>query len=182
MNEYRVSFRYARAVIDLAVKEGIAEVVLNDLLLVKRTIDASTELRTFLKNPVILSTKKMKVIRELFESKLSKLTFSFIQIITDKGRESLLRSIAHQYEDQYNTIFNRLPVEITSAKEFNDDFKSSMSDRIAKWTNKEVLAEYKTDPKLLGGFKLQIKDWVFDASIRNQLNDLRSKLVEGKSI
>jgi F0F1-type ATP synthase delta subunit len=38
------------------------------------------------------------------------------------------------------------------------------------------LSEYKVDISLKGGLKIKISDWVFDASIQNQLNKLKITL------
>ncbi len=182
MTEYRVSFRYARAVLNLASQEGIAEEVLNDFHYISESIKQSKDLRAFIHSPVILHLRKKKIINEVFLGKVNKLTQAFILLLTEKGREGLLTSIAYQYEVQYNSQFGRLPVEITSANELSDNFKIEITDKISKWTNKVVLSEFIINKSIIGGLQLKIDDWVFDSSVRNQLNLLHKQMIENNSI
>ena len=43
---------------------------------------------------------------------------------------------------------------------------------------KEVYLIPKIDQRLIGGFKVVINDYVFDASIKNKVDGLRSSLLE----
>jgi F-type H+-transporting ATPase subunit delta len=97
-------------------------------------------------------------------------------LLTEKSRENLLGDIAYQYELIYNEANNRLPVIIYSAVELDEDSKSQIETKLTEWTKKTILSEYKVDPSIKGGLKIKISDWVFDASIQNQLNKLRVAL------
>jgi F-type H+-transporting ATPase subunit delta len=182
MIEYRVSFRYARAVLNLATQEGIAEEVLSDFQYISESIKQSKDLRAFINSPVILHLKKKKIINEVFQSKINKLTHAFVLLLTEKGREGLLVSIAYQFKVQYNLQFGRLPVQITSANELPENVKIDITDKISKWTNKVVLSDFTVNKTIIGGLQLKIDDWVFDSSVRNQLNLLHKQLIEKKSL
>ncbi len=183
MNEYRVSFRYARAVLDLAKQEGIADTVLQDLQFIGKSLKQSRELRAFINNPVTLQTLKKKVLSEIFESKINKLTNAFIMLITDKGRESLLQSIAYQYEEQYNEQNNRMPVEIFTAQEIDELAQKNMCGRLAKWSGKTILPEFKVDKSLLGGVKIQLAGGrILDGSVQYQLSKMHKNLIEGGAL
>ena len=49
---------------------------------------------------------------------------------------------------------------------------------IANKLKKEVYLIPKIDHRLIGGFKVVINDYVFDASIKNKVDGLRSSLLE----
>ena len=49
---------------------------------------------------------------------------------------------------------------------------------IANKLKKEVYLIPKIDQRLIGGFKVVINDYVFDASIKNKVDGLRSSLLE----
>ena len=182
MTEYRVSFRYARAVLNLATQESIAEEILSDFKFVSESIKQSKDLRAFIHSPVILHLRKKKIINEVFIGKVNKLTLAFILLLAEKGRESLIQSIAYQYEVQYNTQYGRLPVEITSANELPENFKIDINGKLSKWTNKVILSDYKINKDIIGGLQLKIDDWVFDSSVRNQLSLLHKQMIENNSL
>ncbi len=183
MNEYRVSFRYARAVLDLAQQENIADNVLQDLQLIGESLKHSRDLRAFINNPVTLQTLKKKVLREVFEAKINKLTNAFVMLITDKGRESLLQSIAYQYEEQYNELNNRMPIEVFTAQEIDELAQKNMCGRLAKWSGKTILPKFKVDNTLLGGVKIVIDGGrILDGSVKNQLEKMHKNLIEGGTL
>ncbi len=182
MVEYKVSFRYAKALLNLAETNKIAEEVLKDLKYISASLSATAQLRSFVSSPIILHLKKRKILNEVFTGRINQLSLNFVLLLAEKGRESLIRSIAYQYEIQYNFMFNRLPVTIISAIELNELTKSLIINKLTSIFGKTMLPEYKIDKSLIGGIVLQIEDMVYDASIRNQLNALRQSLIEGKKI
>ena len=74
MTEYKVSFRYARAVLDLAEQENLSDSIYNDLEFVKKTLRSSLQLRVFTVNPIIQQWRKVRVYKEIFEKRISPLT------------------------------------------------------------------------------------------------------------
>src|SRR3972149_2902290 len=105
MMEHRVSFRYARALLDSAKKEGVTDIIFNEFQQVKRTFEMSRELRQLAASPVIQILRKKKILDMIFkEIKISDLTLSFIIFLIDKRRGNLILSIISEYELQYNLL------------------------------------------------------------------------------
>lgn len=176
MHEKKVSSRYAKAIYGLAKESNLHDTVLSDFTLILKTISNSKELSNMVESPIISSQKKYDVFKEVFEDSISDTTYKFIKLLTEKARENFLDDIAIEYEIIYNEANDRLPVIIYSAVELDDDARSQIISKLTEWTKKTILSEYKVDPSLKGGLKIKINDWVFDASIQNQLDKLRIAL------
>jgi F-type H+-transporting ATPase subunit delta len=176
MNEKKVSSRYAKAVYSLAKESNLQDTILSDFTLILKTIADSRELSNLVESPVISSKKKYDVFKEVFGDSISDSTYNFIKLLTEKSRENLIDDIAIEYELIYNEANNRLPVVIYSAVELDDVAKSEILSKLTEWTKKTILSEYKVDSSLKGGLKIKISDWVFDASIQNQLDKLKIAL------
>lgn len=176
MHEKKISSRYAKAIYGLAKESNLQDAVLSDFALILKTIAGSKELSNMVESPVVSSQKKYDIFKEIFEDSISDTTYRFIKLLTEKSREYLLDDVAYQYELIYNEANNRLPVIIYSAVELDEDAKSQIQSKLTEWTKKTILSEYKVDPALKGGLKIKIDDWVFDASVQNQLNKLRIAL------
>ncbi len=176
MNEQKVSSRYARALLEIARKEGITEKIYSDLKYIRHTIEQSRELKTLTFSPVIQFWRKKKIYEELLTGKVQTLTMNFIILLTDKRRESLLPDICYQYEVQYDELNNILPIEIESAIELSDDIKNKITKKIEKNTNKKVISDFRINKSMKGGLLVKIRDWVYDASLKNQLEILFKKL------
>ncbi|MFA7325525.1 MAG: ATP synthase F1 subunit delta [Candidatus Kapaibacterium sp.] len=176
MHEKKVSSRYAKAIYGLAKESNLQDTVLSDFTLILKTIADSKELGNLVESPVVSSKKKYDIFKEVFEDSISDTTYRFIKLLTEKSRENLLDDIAYQYELIYNEANNRLPVIIYSAVELDEDAKSQIISKLTEWTKKTILSEFKVDPSIKGGLKIKISDWVFDASVQNQLDKLRIAL------
>ncbi|TAL70840.1 MAG: ATP synthase F1 subunit delta [Bacteroidetes bacterium] len=176
MTEQRVSSRYARALLEIAIKEGLTDIVFSDLKYIRHTIEQSRELKTLTFSPVVQFWRKKKIYEELLKDRVHLLTMNFVILLTDKRRESLLPDICYQYEVQYDELNNILPIEIESAVELSDEIKNKITNKIEKNTNKKVFSDFKINKSLKGGLLVKIQDWVYDASIRNQLEILYKKL------
>jgi F-type H+-transporting ATPase subunit delta len=182
MTEQKVSARYARALFDLALENKLQEVIFTDLKYVSSTILSSSDLASVLRSPVITSHKKIKILEEIFASNVDKLTMNFITLLANKTRENLITSIYYQFEIIYNEFKNNIPVTFVTAVELDQTMKSSLIEKITKMTGKNVLDTFVVDPKIKGGLLVKIQDWVFDATIENQLKDLYNKLALGQAI
>mgnify|MGYP000094314658 CR=1 FL=1 len=182
MTEYKVSFRYARAVLELAEQQKLSDSIYKDLEFVKKTLNSSTQLRVFTINPIIQEWRKVRVYKEIFEKRISALTLHFLLFIIKKRRSNLIESIAEQYMYQYNELKNRKFVEIQSAVELDEELKTKAINKINSLINKTILPEFKINPELKGGILFKVDDWVYDGSLKNQLEHLHKQLIEGKSI
>ena len=176
MTEHRVSARYAQALIDAATQEGQMEKVHEDFLHVLTNINESKDFRLFLKSPVINHWHKKRIFTEIFEASISKLTLSFLILLAEKKREILIESIIQNFFDLYDKQNNRLKVGISSSIELNDVVRASVIEKLTKNTGMKIIPTYSVDKNLIGGIQIKISDWVFDASVRNQLEQLRIKL------
>ena len=178
MTEQRVSARYARALLDAAKDKPASEEILKDLEFISEVADESRDFRTMIESPVIYNWQKKKVISEIFETKISKITLQFLLLLADKKRESLIFDIIEQYRRIFNKRNNRLPIKVVSAVELSNDLKEKIAGKISLWTEKTVLPTYAVDSSLKGGLKVEIEDWIFDATLKNQLDVLYHTLAK----
>jgi F-type H+-transporting ATPase subunit delta len=180
MLEQKVSYRYARALLDTASKEGIAETVYNDIKRVRATLNLSKDLRSMTASPIFQLWKKKRIFKAIFsEIKISELTLNFLILLLEKRRGELIPSIVRQYEMQYNLLINLLEVDIISAIELTEDIKKKVIEKLSISTQMTILPTYKIDTNIKGGLLVRIDDWVFDATIKRQLETLFKKLTEG---
>lgn len=182
MLEMRVSLRYARALFDVANKENIEEQIVKDFFTVMAIKKSSKELRNLMNSPVVPHWKKTKIYEEIFTGQISEAMLRFVQLLAEKHREKLFDSIHFQFTKLYNEKHNLLPVTISTAREIDNKLGDIILDRLANFTGKKLLAEFETDKSLIGGIKIQIDDWVYDATLRTRLKLLKKQLVSSSDI
>jgi F-type H+-transporting ATPase subunit delta len=173
MAEKKLARRYANSLLGLAVERGEEQAVFDDMSLVARACAGSRDLSLFLKNPVIHTDKKDKVIRALFLDKLSELSFSFMQVITRKRRERYLEEIADEYVLLYKVKKGIATAVITSAVPLDRSLQDEVTAFLADRTHRKIELTQKTDPAIIGGYILRWGDEQVDASISRKLRELK---------
>jgi F-type H+-transporting ATPase subunit delta len=172
MIETRVSYRYAKSLLDLALEKGQLEQVREDMQLVASVIRESRDLLLMLKSPVIKTDKKQEILKAVFGGKIGVITTAFIDIITVKRRESELAIIAESFLNQYKTHKQILTAVITTATGLDKSLRDKVMEIVKGATQSEVELQEKVDKGLIGGFILRVGDKQVDASIIRQIKNL----------
>ncbi len=179
----KVSNRYAKSLLSLALEQGVLEEALTDMQLLKKACEENDDLVRFLKSPVINAQKKEKILRMIFDGKLSKLGSSFIDILVRKGREKYVPGIARAFVAQYDDHKGISKAQITTAATMNEETQAAMRELISSMTDdKEIILNETVNPELIGGFIARLDDKQIDASIARKLDDLKKELNENPYI
>lgn len=176
MTEKRIAQRYAKALFLIAQESQTMDVMHNDILFIQNVLRASHDLTLLLKNPIINPTKKIRIIEDIFAKNVQDIVIKFLIFIIKKGRGNILANIISEFFAMYNQANNLVEVEIISAHKLNESIKEEIVNRISKKINKRVIPEFKVNPKIIGGIQLKFEDYLFDASLKKQLESLNNIL------
>ncbi len=165
--------RYAKSLLDLAVEKKQLDVVYKDMLLIKSAIESSHDLRVFLKNPVVRIDKKLSVLNALFGKSVSKLTNTYLELVTNKIRTSILLEISIEFVNQYRNFNGITTAIITSAVKLDDASRKKALEILKAYAKGEVELTEKVNPSLIGGFVLVVGDKQIDNSVSRQLLNLK---------
>ena len=169
----RLGKRYAKSLLDLATELGKVEEVKADMETILNTIAESHEFALLIQSPIISPDRKVAIFKELFEGKLSELSCNFLEIITRKGREKKLGSIAQGYLNLYRISKGIEVATIITAIQLSDAEREAIRTKVAEASGKQIEIEEKVDPLLIGGMTLRLGDKQFDGSIASQLKALK---------
>lgn len=165
----RVTSRYAKSLLGLAVEKGILETVKSDIAAIVQLCDQNRDMQLFLHSPIIAHETKEKVLVKLFGGKLNDLTMAFISLLTKKGREAALYEVAKAFLNQYNEVKGIQKATVFTAVSLDAATKSSFETLIANSLNKKVELSEEVKEELLGGFVLRVEDRQIDASVKTKL-------------
>lgn len=175
MSEFRVSSRYANALVELAEEKNIFDKISEDVDLVFNTLTGSKELKKILASPVIKESKKVDILKALFEERVSKETLNFILFLVKKNRIEMIQAILGRYIELHNIKKGIVEAFVTSAFLMDDSQKNFVKTKLESITQKKVKLNFAVDENLIGGFTVKIDDEVYDASVYNQLQILKNK-------
>ena len=178
MRETRVSHRYAKSLIDLALERGELEAIHADMVLVMNVVRENRDFELLLKSPVVKTDKKQEILKAIFGGKVSVMTAEFMDIITRKRREGQLEAIASSFDGLYHKHKNILTAVITTASGIDAKLRAQVIAFVKENMHAEVELQEKINPELIGGFLLRVGDKQVDASIIRQIRNLEHSFSE----
>jgi F-type H+-transporting ATPase subunit delta len=171
------SFKYARALADVAVEMGIAQPAGKDLKQFASSWSESEELRNALANPAFPLQIKQNIVREVAAKlQLGAIVVNLLLLLTERSRMDQLGEVVEAYHQIMDDAAGVIRVNVVSAVELSDKIRSRLAETLTAVTAKEVRLQYQLDAQLIGGLKLQMGSTVYDGSIRTELERLRQEL------
>ncbi len=173
MKGIRVSYRYAKSLMMLAIEQKMLEDAYRDMKMLSDICQQNHDFVVVLKSPIIKSDKKIAIIRAIVKGKLSPIVDGFIKIIATHRREGYLVEIAHSFVAQYKE-YNKVSVaEITSASKLDDVQRKKIAEAVKKVVGQDVELVEKINPDIIGGLIVRVGDRQFDGSISRKLKELK---------
>ena len=172
MRNTKVTSRYAKSLLDLAIEQNQLDACKADMQGVVEMCKESKELSLLLKSPVVKTDKKVAILNQVFAS-LGGLSKSFINIITNKKREMLLEGIAERFLLIYKQHKGIRSAVVTTAVPLVNDLRTAIQAFVEKHAGGQVELTERVDEKLVGGAVIRIGDKQLDASVLRQINTLK---------
>ncbi|MFC2128223.1 ATP synthase F1 subunit delta, partial [Bacteroidota bacterium] len=169
----RAALRYGKAVLSLAKDSNKEEDVNKSMLLIAETIDESKELAIVLNSPVIKAEDKIKALTAIFSDAIDQITLGVIVLLGENKRLPLLSLIAKQFSILFDHDKLVDVAKVTTAVPLTKELKAKVLAKIEQLTGNKASLENVVNPDIIGGFVLRIGDIQYDASISNNLNELR---------
>ncbi len=173
MKQSRVTIRYAKALLQLSIEQNSLDQSYNDMLMIDAICVESKDLALLLKSPIVKTHHKLRILDEIFEGKLGKLSMMFVNIITTKKRESLLSAIAKSFISLYKAHNNIESASVTTAAPLTESLKLDVIKYIKEGSDKSVELTEVVDENIIGGAIIRMGDKQLDASVSSELSELR---------
>lgn len=142
---------------------------------------AAPGLQTTVANPFVSVADKTKLLTTAAgaDAANDKLFEDFLKLLTVNNRLADARDIAIAYRDLYRRENNISRVTVTSAKALGKEVETRLKKLITAHLNGGTMEfEQRVDPALVGGFTIDIDNERLDASVANELRQLRQKLIK----
>jgi len=178
MNDGLIPQRYAMALFKMAKDKKNTDAVYDEM---KNVIDAFHTHSGFAKvmtNPFVNRKKKEALLLAAAGSCLEDDYRRFVKLILDNHREAFALEMALAYRKIYRNENHIAQVVITTAVNLPDDEIKKLN-RVVEDAFKGFRLEfsYKIDPDIIGGFVIDVDSTRMDASVSNELEQLRHKLL-----
>jgi F-type H+-transporting ATPase subunit delta len=170
---------YAEALLNATERAGQTTEVLDELrAVVADVLDRVPVLELFFASAAVGRERKETALRNAFEGRCSPVLYHFLQVLNHHDRLAFLRPIAEVANRLYERRSGRMPVAVRSAVPLSDEQQERLRQELREAFGREPILHQTIDPELLGGFRVQVGDWVYDASLRARLDEIRNQLIQ----
>ncbi len=176
MVEARIGARYANSLFGLAQEKKMLNDVKDDMNLILQACQESRQLVNLLESPIIPSSRKNAILQKVFDGKfISPLTMLIVDLLSRKGRDAYLPSMAREFLKIYDQEFDISRGILTSVYKLPEKLVSQIRDKLEEQLGTTLILEQKLDESMIGGFKIQIGDQLYDGSVTSALRKMRNK-------
>ncbi len=168
--------RYAKALFELAAEKKALETIAKEVVSFQKLLSGSPELHYFFLSPEAGKTGKKKLIENNFQDRYSTLFVNFMFVLLEKGRQHIFEEVAAEFQRFFDKHLNRMHAATTTAVPMSEKDKTSLQSVLTNQYKADFEVENFVDPEILGGLILQVEGKVFDASVRNQLDQLKGRM------
>lgn len=177
MSLQAIARRYAIALADVAIEQGEALAVQEELSEWGAMITSNGRLKDAFSNPTVPYEQKRKLIQELISrTKIRQTTANFLQVLLRNQRLSEITEVNKWFGQILDERAGVVAARITTARPVTQKSIEALRKTLASISGKKVRLEFATDEDLIGGIVARIGSTVYDGSVRNQLREMELKL------
>jgi F-type H+-transporting ATPase subunit delta len=173
---------YAEALVSAAAGEGQAEPAIEELEgIAREVLSAHPRFQQVLGSSQVSAGEKDRLLLAVFGDRVSSVVLRFLRVLNRHGRLELLAPLARETRQIWDRRHNRVPVLVRTAAPLDPAQQEALRQKVAEMISATPIMQITTDPSLIGGLIVQVGDQVCDASIQNRLQQIRQRLIEGKT-
>ncbi len=171
MNE-RINL-YSSSLYAVATENGCGKEVYESLSMVVDLLEKHGDYAKVMSSSAILFEEREKLIDEAFLENVHPFVLNFMKILSKKRVFEIFESVAKEFEKAYLKDNNIERARITTAIELSDEKKKEILSKLSRATGKEIIPEFLTSEKILGGILIETENSNIDASLKGKLESIK---------
>ncbi len=173
-----VARRYATALADVVTKSGEAQEVQKELAAWSEMMQSNEQLLEVFRNPTIPYEQKRKVLNTLIaRTRVRPTTANFLQVLLQNQRLAELGEVNKRFAQILDERSGVVSAQVTTARPVPQSSQEALRVKLTAMTGKSVRLSFTTDEELIGGIVTRIGSTIYDGSVRNQLQQVKERLV-----
>lgn len=172
-----VASRYAIALLSIAREENKIKEYCDEVNDIASILQKNDELLYLLKSYGLSKDEKKETLKVIFEGKISQFILNLFYVLIDNSRGGLILSTCNEFvRIALNELNIKSGVVYTTNKLTSKQLKA-MEKRISSILNANVTLTNIIDNSIIGGFKIQVEDYILDDSIKTRLANLKQSII-----
>lgn len=181
MQEFIAANRYAQALFEIARGMGKDQAVEDELEAFSAALRSKPEIEKFLLNPSFTAADKKRLLDRLYahdegRSSVARVMADFYSILLEKGRFTLVHEIAVAYKRISDLAQGEGVAEVSTTTPLSATVETRLVAALERMTGEKIVLKKKTDPALVGGITVRLRNKFFDGSVAGHLERLKTEL------
>ena len=176
MDTNRVTVRYAKALVELAVEQNNLEEVDRDIRVLFSALQLYPDFSAYVINPGNSSKDKYTRISAIFSDDFNPLSLNFLHLVFNKKREYFLKEICRNIIDMARRKRGIITAHLNFAYSPDEQSVALIKEKFESRLNTKIEMSSETNPELMGGFIFTIDGQQYDASIASRIKAIKKQL------
>jgi len=172
-----VAAQYALGLFELALETSQFDIISGSLTGLKE-IAADDEFRLVTQHPQITDDEKYSILKSCVPAEAPDEVFGFLRLLVERGRIAILSEIINEYIKLVDQRESILRARVVSAKKLEESELARVSLMLESRFKKKVKLEEEIDSSVIAGFKVYVGGDLIDTSVKKDIDDIRSLLLE----
>ena len=171
-----VASRYAIALLSIAKEENKIKEYVEEVENLVNIFESNSDLLLLLKDFGLSKDEKKETLSLCFENKVSEYILNLFYVLIDNKRGGYIIDVCNEF---VRIGLNELNIKrgiIYSTIKLTSSQLKGMERKISKMLNANVPLRNIIDENLLGGFKIQVEDYILDDSMKTRLSKLKETI------
>lgn len=177
MTNRAIAARYAKALLEVSLKEGDTRATEADLAAFVELMNAHHDLDAVLTNPAVPIHKK-EAVATVLAARLgvTPIVARTLALMASRDRLGVLPALLADYRERLLDREGVVRAEVATATAVAADRLQSIERGLAAATGKRVTIESRVDPSIIGGVVARIGSTVYDGSVATQLRKMKDAI------
>jgi len=167
--------RYALALFSIAKEDNKINEYQNEMKEISTLFNDNIDFFNLLKSEFVTLVKRCRLVDETFSS-YSKVVRNFLKVLIQNHRLNDFSKIFISFNSMCNEENHVLEGIVYSVESLSKEKINELETALTKKHKEKVELTNKINPSLIGGIKIVLNNSVYDYSIQNELDTLKSRL------
>ena len=172
----RAAIRYAKAIYEIADEENFIKEIFNDMIRINKLNRDSSDFKNLLSNSIIDNLDKKKAILSLLD-KNNSITEKLLDLLIHNKRVAIISDIASCFIQLYNKNNNIKEAIVITASPVDKGLEKKVLSQIKIPAAKSINLINLVDSSIIGGFIIRYDGKEYNASIKQNLKNLKTELI-----
>lgn len=180
MRALAIALKYAKGLFIAAKELNKVEEFGRELEELMQVLKANPEVLQVFQSPVYPPDIKMEILQEVVRYyKVSPELERFLALLIERRRIQYIEEIVLMYQSLLDEELGVARGEVISAISLSEEEKRGLEEALKELLKKQVILDVRVNPEIIGGVVVKIGDYIWDGSLKRQLEKFKEIIIKG---